>query len=49
MVPELGKLKKVPLRDIWETEDSHFTPWLDEEYNIEIIGKERGIDREDEA
>jgi hypothetical protein len=49
MVPELGKLKKVPLRDIWETEDRHFTPWLAQENNIEILGKEIGIDIEVEA
>lgn len=49
MVPELGKLRKVPLRDIWKTEDRHFTPWLAQDNNIEILGKEIGIDLEVEA
>ena len=24
----LGKLEKVELRNVWDTESGHFTPWL---------------------
>lgn len=24
----LGKLQKIDLRNIWDTESGHFTPWL---------------------
>ena len=34
----LGKLEKVELRDIWETEDRDFTPWLAEEDHLKILG-----------
>ena len=27
---ELGRLEKIPLRDVWEREDTHFTPWLEQ-------------------
>lgn len=27
MSKNLGRLEKVELRDIWEKEDMHFTPW----------------------
>ena len=27
-MPELGRLERVPARDIWEKEDQGFTPWL---------------------
>jgi len=31
----LGRLEKVDLRDIWEKEDTHFTPWIAKDENIE--------------
>lgn len=34
----LGRLEKVDLRDIWEKEDTHFTPWLAKDENIELLG-----------
>jgi len=34
----LGRLEKVELRKIWEKEDTHFTPWLAREKNIELLG-----------
>ena len=38
---KLGRLEKVDLRNIWEKEDTHFTPWLAREENIELLGKAR--------
>jgi len=37
----IGKLKKVPLREIWRNEARDFTTWLAE--NIETLGEEIGI------
>ena len=35
---KLGKLEKVELRDIWESESTDFTPWLAQEENIQLLG-----------
>jgi hypothetical protein len=40
----LGKLEKVPLRDIWSNEATNFTTWLAKEENLEILSEEIGID-----
>lgn len=45
----LGKLERVDLRDAWETEDQHFTPWLAQEDNLTILGDTIGIELELEA
>ena len=38
MNKQLGRLQKVELRDIWDTEDKDFTPWLAKEENISFLG-----------
>lgn len=38
----IGKLKKVPLREIWQKEAKDFTSWLFD--NIEVLGEELEID-----
>ena len=39
MNTQLGRLEKVTnIRDIWDTEDKDFTPWLAEEGNIYLLG-----------
>ncbi len=43
MKKNLGRLEKVELRDIWEKEDKHFTPWLAKEENIELLGETIGM------
>ncbi len=43
---ELGRLERVDLRDIWETEAQHFTPWLAQEDNLTILGNTIGIELE---
>ncbi|MDP6659014.1 MAG: DUF4268 domain-containing protein [Candidatus Poseidoniia archaeon] len=45
----LGRLKKVPLREVWKTEAGDFTPWLAQEEHIELLGNELGLDLEVEA
>ncbi len=45
----LGKIEKVDLRDVWETEDKDFTPWLAQEGNINQLGEAIGIDLEVES
>lgn len=45
----LGRLEKVELRDVWETEDRDFTPWLAQEEHIQILGDTIGIEMELEA
>lgn len=44
---QLGRLEKeTNLRDIWGDEAGDFTPWLAQEENLGILGKELGIDME---
>jgi hypothetical protein len=44
--PKLGRLKRLDLREYWEREDTHFTPWLAEEENILLLSKDIGIELE---
>ncbi|MFK7938127.1 MAG: DUF4268 domain-containing protein [Roseovarius sp.] len=46
---ELGRLERVDLRKIWETEAQDFTPWLAGEDNLKLLGDSLGIDLELEA
>ena len=41
---ELGTIEKVDIREVWPTEDGHFTPWLGE--NLDKLGAELGMDLE---
>ena len=36
---DLGKLKKIDLREVWADEAGEFTPWLAQEENIELLGE----------
>jgi len=40
----LGKLKKVELREAWRHEASNFTNWLAQEENLALLGDEIGFD-----
>lgn len=45
----LGRFKRVELRDIWETEDRDFTPWLAQEQHLELLSDTIGMELELEA
>ena len=45
----LGRLKKVDLREAWVSESSGFTPWLAQEENLKLLGETIGIDLELES
>ena len=49
MKTNLGRLKKLELRSVWETEAGDFTPWLAQEENLKLLGEAIGIDLELEA
>ena len=46
---ELGRLRRVELRDIWANEATEFTPWLAETGNLELLSETLGIDLELES
>lgn len=46
---ELSKLREVELREVWPTEDKHFTPWLAEEENLTQLGETLVMELELEA
>jgi hypothetical protein len=49
MMVTLGKLQRVDLREVWETEDRDFTPWLAREEHLSILAETIGLDLEFEA
>lgn len=46
---KLGRLKRIEPRHAWQTEDRHFTPWLAQDENIELLSETLGLDLEVEA
>ncbi|MBL4810471.1 MAG: DUF4268 domain-containing protein [Phycisphaerales bacterium] len=46
---EMGRLERVDLRTIWNSEPGDFTPWLAEESSLKLLGETIGIDLELEA
>lgn len=47
--PQLGRLEKVSVRDIWQTEAQHFTPWLARPNNLAVLGEALSMELEIEA
>ena len=45
----LGRLQKADLREAWASESSHFTPWLAQEENLQLLGESIGIELELES
>lgn len=46
MATELGTLQRVELRDVWQHEAYHFTPWLAEPANLDALGAVLGMELE---
>jgi hypothetical protein len=46
---KLGRIERVDLRSVWMSEDKHFTTWLADVENLEILGETLGIELELEA
>lgn len=44
--PQLGRMKRVDLRNVWSTEAGSFTPWLAREENLQLLGEAIGIELE---
>ncbi len=49
MSEELSRLEKVELREVWDTEAQHFTPWLAKEKNLTLLSETLGMELELEA
>jgi hypothetical protein len=45
----LGRLKKIDLREAWTSESADFTPWLAQEENLKLLGETIGIELELES
>ncbi len=45
----LGRLERVDLRAIWNSEATDFTPWLARPENLSVLGDTIGLDLEVEA
>jgi hypothetical protein len=46
---QLGRMHKVELRQVWNSEAADFTPWLALEENLKLLGEAIGIELELEA
>ena len=44
-----GRLESVALREVWESEDRAFTPWLAQEENLNLLANTLGMELELEA
>ena len=49
MIPKLGKVQRVNVRDAWPNEANHFTPWLASEDGMELLQETLGMELEVEA
>ena len=48
-IENLGRLERVPLREVWASEAGIFTPWLAREENLRLLGDTLGIELQLEA
>lgn len=49
MIPKLGKMQRVNVREAWFNEAQHFTPWLASEVGIELLQDALDVDLEVQA
>ena len=40
-VSKIGRVQRVPVRELWEREDTGFTVWL--EQNVDVLGEALGL------
>lgn len=48
-MPKLDRLQSVELREVWQDEAQHFTPWLAEKENLNLLSETLGLVLELEA
>lgn len=46
MIPKLARIEKVDLRKVFLSEAGSFTPWLAQEENLQLLGRELGLELE---
>ena len=44
-----GRLRRIPVRELWANEAGDFTPWLASQENISLLGDAIGVELEVEA
>ena len=49
MQEELAILVPIDPREVWETEDQHFTPWLAKDKNLDLLGETLNMELEREG
>lgn len=51
MIPNLGRIQEVPLREVWDNEATSFTPWLlqNEDVLSELLGIDITLERREES
>ncbi len=49
MTEDLGRLQRVPLREAWLNEATHFTPWLARPQNLQLLGETLRLELEVES
>jgi Domain of unknown function (DUF4268) len=49
MTSSLGRLVRINLREVWDSESTAFTPWLAQEDNLKLLGETIGIELELES
>lgn len=51
MIPNLGRIQQVPLREVWQNEATSFTPWLlqNEDVLSDLLGIDITLERREEA
>lgn len=51
MIPNLGRIQQVPVREVWDNEATSFTPWLlqNEDVLSELLGIDITLERREES
>jgi len=49
LTDKLGRLQRVPLREVWVNESAHFTPWLARPENLKLLAETLKLELEVEA